>query len=216
MFVKIRTRAMGLPFLGRGLGFARPDLLVLPALALVILAIIVPEFILHGWRQGLLAILWVGGGIVAILAVFAVLVWLLDGGSGKKGGWGDRLSRTIRFLLRGVLFGLVASILATALVSGHGLGVHEVDRVSWISGLVGGLAGSLIHVRLGPSRFWPGFSRFCIALGASLVLGILGLLVPGEWGPDVGILLPLLVFAILAMAGRILPPRSSNPSQEIP
>ena len=202
--------------LGRNPGFARPDLLLSAALALMILAIVVPEFVLHGGRQGFMAILWVAGGIVAIAVLFAVLGSLLDGGNGTKGGWGDRLSHAIRFLLRGILFGLMASILATALVSGHGLGVQEVDRVSWSAGLAGGLVGGLFHARLGPSRFWAGFSRFCIALGASLVFGILGLLIPGEWGPDAGILLPLLVFVMFAMAGRVLPPRAKDPSSEVP
>jgi hypothetical protein len=216
MFVRARTQATDFLPLGRNPGFARPDLLISAALALMILAIVVPEFVLHGERQGFMAILWVAGGIVAIAVLFAAAVWLLDGGTGRKGGWGDRLSHAIRFLLRGILFGLMASILATALVSGHGLGVRRVDQVSLGAGLAGGLVGSLLHARLGPSRFWACFSRFCIALGGSLVLGILGLLVPGAWGPDAGILLPLLVFVVFALAGRIVPPRPKDPSPELP
>ena len=185
--------------------------MILAAFVLVALAVVVPEFVLHGWRRGVVAILWVVAVAAAIVGLLMALAWLLDAGNGKQGGWGDRVSRGFRFLLRFLLFGFLAGILATALVAGHGLGADGENRVLLVSGILGGLVGCFFHFRLGASRFWGAFGGFCLALFGSLVLGILGILLPGDWGPDLGILLPILIFVVLALAGRVVPPRDAEP-----
>lgn len=181
-------------------GFARPDYLILVAFLLVLLAVAVPEWFFHGARQGLLAIVRVGAWTVALLGGLFILVWLLEGG--QRSG----LSRGSGHLLRFLVSGLIAAALAAALAGGHGLGSAFENQLSLVAGLLGGLMGICLGFWLGAARFWTVLRRFCLTLLGSLVLGILGLLFPSAWGPDIGIILPILVFVILALSGRVVPP----------
>ena len=189
--------------------FARPDLLILGAFLLLLLAVVVPAWILHGPRQGLLAALRVGAWAAAIVGVLFLAVWLLEGGQ-WRGGRRAGLSQGWGHLGRFLASGSVAAILGAALVGGHGLGPALENRIALAAGLLGGLAGGGLGLGWGAARFWVVFRRFCLALLGSFVLGILGLILPGTWGPDLGILLPILVFIALALGGRVLPPRGAS------
>jgi hypothetical protein len=183
--------------------------LILAAFFLVLLAVAVPEWRLHGARQGLLAIIRVGAWAAVLLGGLLLAIWLLEGGQGERDGWRTGLSRGVGRLLRFLASAWIAAILGAALAAGHGLGPALENRIAMAAGLLGGLTGSFLGHELGATRFWMVFRRFCLALLGSFVLGILGLLLPGAWGPDVGILLPILVFAVLALSGRIVPPREA-------
>lgn len=135
------------------------------------------------------------------VAVLAGAGWLLQ--------W-EGARRWLGAGLRWAGFGLLGAVLAATLVHGHGLSTAWEDRVALLAGILGAAAGARWHRRLGPERFWPAFGRFGFALLGSLVLGILGILGPGEWGVALGVLAPLLVFAVLAARGRIVPPGPSR------
>lgn len=96
-------------------------------------------------------------------------------------------------------------------MAGHGLSPVTQNLVSLAAGVLGGLFGGFLHHRLGPARFWPAFGLFCLTLLGSFLGGILGILGPENWGVDIGIMIPLLIFAILAAAGRIVPPPEGAP-----
>ncbi len=189
--------------------FARPDLMILVAFLLVLLAVVIPEWRLHGARQGLMAIIRVGGWAAALLVILFLAVWLLEGGPREDGGWRAAFSHGFGYLLRFLISALIAAVLGAALAGGHGLGPELENRIALGAGLLGGLSGSFLSRGLGPARFWAVLGRFCVALLGSFVLGILGLLLPGTWGPDLGILLPILCFAALVLTGRVVPPRAS-------
>jgi len=171
----------------------------------VSLAVALPQFLWHGWRRGLLSLFAVALAAMAVWGLLVFFVWI----AGDQGSEGHgRKAKTLRALghgLRFLFFGLVTAILGVALVGGHGLGRTVEDTVSLGSGLAGAFAGLLLRRRLGPSRFWVAFRRFGWALLGSFVGGILGILGPEGWGITLGILVPLLVFAILACLGRIVP-----------
>jgi MFS family permease len=187
-------------------GFVSPDLFILAAVLGVILAVVLPQAFKHGWRGALLAFFLMVGVLLAILGLILGAAWLLSKFKWSESGWQGHLSRWGGHLLRLLVFGIMTSILGSCLMLWHGLSLTAENGVAVGSGILGGVCGDLLHHRLGPARFWPAFGLFCLALLGSLFGGMLGILGPGNWGVDLGILLPILVFAILAARGRIVPP----------
>lgn len=154
-----------------------------------------------------MALLLVGVFLAGIVAALVAIFWLIERMAEPVQGGQGPVFRWLGHLLRFLLFGLISSVLGTALVHGHGLSLFEENLVALVAGAAGGMVGCLLHLRLGHARFWPAFGRFCLALVGSLFGGMFGILGPGNWGVDIGILAPLLLFAILAAAGRIVPPK---------
>ena len=187
-------------------GFVRFDLYILLALILLSLAIIVPQYLKHGPKGAFIAFLGVAGTVIGGIAVLLFVAWLAENIGRKGTGKVDLVLRGAGHLLRFLLFGLIASIIATGLVAGHDLKADGENLVSLCAAGAGGAAGSLLFHHLGSARFWPAFGWFCLALLGSLFGGILGLLGPGSWWTDAGILVPLLIFTVLAAMGRIAPP----------
>jgi hypothetical protein len=183
----------------------RYEIYLLAAGILITLAVVVPAARSHGLVAALAALLCIVAILGAGLALLVVSGWLLERAQGPKSAWGTVLAG-LGHLLRFGLCALVASLLASALVAWHGLSLPAENRVALVSGILGGAAGVWLHLRLGSARFWTAFGRLALALLASFLLGILGILGPGNWGVDLGILAPLLVFGFLAAAGRIVPP----------
>jgi len=182
--------------------------MILVALLLVVLAVVLPAFLQRGWRQGMLALGLVAALALALVALAWTLGWLLGTHGGEGCGWRSRFLAASGHLFRFLLCGLIAAILGVALIAEHGLGVGVENSVAAVSGGAGGLAGCLLYWRLGARRFWTAFRRLGLALLGSFLGGILGLLGPEKWGVTLGVLVPLLVFAIFASAGRIVPPRA--------
>ena len=180
-----------------GRGFVQFEWFILAAVLLTVLAVVLPEARKHGLMGALVALGWVAGVAAGAAGLLAAGTWMLG-----QGGLRRWLGAGFRFLAAG----FVAAVLASALAHGHGLSATGEDRAALAAGVLGAVAGTLLHRRLGPARFWPVCRRFGLALLGSFLLGILGILGPGEWGVDMGILIPLLVFAILAASGRIVPP----------
>ncbi|MDP2875714.1 MAG: hypothetical protein Q8O00_05975 [Holophaga sp.] len=199
----------------RRAGFVNPTWMILVALAGLILAVVLPQFLRHGWRRGLLALLGLCLMITAGVGVLMGFLWLMENLGREGEGWRDKALRGLGHLLRFLFFGFIAAILGVALVGGFHLGVGVENAVSALCGLLGGGLGCWLHQRLGAFRFWVAFRRFCLALLGSLMGGILGILGPEPWGISFGILVPLLVFVVLAAMGRIVPPRDGvSPSVE--
>jgi hypothetical protein len=180
-----------------GRGFVRPDLYILAAILGLALAVVVPQAVKHGLKGALVAL---GGLVLVVAACLGALflaTWLLEGRGLFQRGAGH--------LARFLLFGLMASAVGSALVVWHGLSPAVENGVALASGLLGGGSGCLLHHHLGPSRFWSFFGRLCLALLGSLVGGLLGILLLGSWGVTLGVLVPLLLFALLTVAGRTVP-----------
>ncbi|MDR3682923.1 MAG: hypothetical protein P4L11_04260 [Geothrix sp.] len=134
----------------------------------------------------------------------------LSGSSWPRNGWprhragrGRRLSRALGTLLRFGLFGLIGVAVASALAANHHLGGRGEDLVGGLAGGLTGLLGTGLYHRLGRARFWPLFGWFALALLGSFVGGILGILGPEPWSIDAGILVPPVLFLILALSGRL-------------
>ena len=187
------------------LGFVRHDLYILIAVVLIALAIILPRFVQHGLRAGLIASLYVAGAVAGGIGILFLATWLLENTGREGSGWGDRALRGFGGLLRFLLFGLTVTIIVTALVSGHALAVDNINLVSLVAAGFGGLCGSLLYRHLGPTRFWPPFRQFCLTLLGSFVGGVIGM-IGGVWWTDIGILAPILIFMALIITGRIVPP----------
>jgi hypothetical protein len=170
------------------------------ALLLLTLAVVVPQAQKHGFKGALVALLFVAAVVAAVVLALPT--------AGRTGV----LVRLVGHGLRFLLFGFITSLVAAALVIWHGLGVHLEDALSLGAGALGGAGGCLLYHRLGAERFWIFFGRLCLALVGSLFGGFFGILVPGNWGVDLGVLVPLLVFLILMATGRIIPPRGISVS----
>lgn len=191
-------------------GFVRHDCFILVAIILVAMAVVIPQAQKHGFKGALVALLMVGVFLAGIMAVLYAISWLIERMAEPVQGGQGIVFRWLGHLLRFLLFGLISSVLGTALAHGHGLSLVGENLVALVSGTFGGVVGCLLHHRLGPIRFWPSFGRFCLALVGSLFGGMLGILGPENWGVGIGILIPLLVFAILVVAGRIIPPKEGE------
>lgn len=197
--------------LGPARGFVRHDLMILLAVICLTLVVVVPQASKHGLRGALLALLGVAGVLAAGVGLLISAIWLFEQASHPGSGWRGSAFRGLGHLSRFSLFGLVAAILGTALLAGHDVGVVAGNWVSLTCGLLGGAGGCHLHGRLGPARFWIAFRRFGLALLGSFIGGILGILGPENWGVGLGILIPLLVFAVLAATGHIVPKREDVP-----
>jgi hypothetical protein len=169
------------------------------------LAVVVPEARTHGLRGALLVLAGSAGVLGAGFALLAGATWMLEE-TGRPDTAGSAARAWVGGLLRFGLCGCIAALVCGSLVAWHGLSLAAENGVTLGAGAVGGAAGVLLHLRLGPERYWTAFGRLAIALLASLLFGLLGILGPGNWGVDLGILAPLGVFVLLAAAGRIVPP----------
>jgi len=183
-------------------GFVRFELYIAASVLLIALAMVIPEVRNHGWKAGLLALLGIVLTLAAIIGVLVGISWL----AGREGSAAGAAVRSAGHVLRFALCACLGAGLATALVAQHGLPVWAQNAVSLAGAALGGAAGAWLRLRLGPGRYWIAFGRLALALAGSLLFGLIGILGPGNWGVDLGILLPLLVFAILAGCGRIVPP----------
>jgi len=189
------------PFAARERGFFRYDYYILAAILGLALAVVLPQAHRHGLKGALLAIAGVGGVLAGGLGLLIGGSWLL--GRKERPGRGGWVRRGFGHLPGFCLFGLLASAVAAALLAQHGLSPATGNGVCLCAGILGGLSGERVRHRLGPDRFRPAFGSFVLALLGSLLGGILGILGPGNWGVDIGVLTPLLVFAILSATGRI-------------
>lgn len=186
-------------------GFVRFELYLTAAALLIALAVLVPEVRNHGWKAGLVALLGIILTLAAIIGVLVGISWLVEL-AGREGSAAGAAARWLGHVLRFALCACLGAGLATALAAQHGLPVRAQNVVSLAGAALGGAAGAWLRVRLGPGRYWIAFGRLALALAGSLLFGLFGILVPGNWGVDLGIMVPLLVFAILAACGRIVPP----------
>lgn len=179
-------------------GFVRYDWILLIALLLLVVLAVGPAWALHGGARALRNLAWIGVWVGAGLVLLLLVVWLSDPQKGETSASAWLRNATV-FLLRFLLFAFLGAGLGAALAAGPGYSASVQNGASLTGGAVFGVLGNALYWRLGPTRFWPGFGRFMLALLASFMLGLLGLLVPGDWGVDAGILLPLAVFLVLAI-----------------
>jgi hypothetical protein len=187
--------------------------MILLAVILVALAVIIPQAHKYGWRGALLALVMVLAVLAALVGVLVGLFWLAEQLHNPGTGWRGRAFRLLGHLLRFALCAAIGAILMSGLLAEQGLGTRLMDALAAVAGLLGGVVGGLAYRAWGAARFWVVFRRFCMTLLGSFFGGILGLLAPGRWGVPLGILLPLLLFALLFLAGRILPPPAAAPSE---
>ena len=108
-------------------------------------------------------------------------------------------------LLRFWLYGFVGAVTAAALAANHHLGAHGEDLAAGVGRSLTGILGTFLYQQLGRAQFWPAFGWFTLALLGSFIGGILELLGPEPWAIDAGILIPMVLFLILALSGRVGP-----------
>jgi hypothetical protein len=179
----------------------RHDLYLFLALVLVALALVVPRLVRGDWPGALMSLLALAGLVFAVIGILVAVQWLQ--GQSDGAGWGHTLSMAVGILLRFCLFGFIGAAIAAGLAANHHLGVQGEN---WAGGVAGGLTGFLgtgLFHRLGKARFWPLFGWFALSLLGSFIGGILGILGPEPWSVDAGILIPLILFLILALSGGI-------------
>ncbi|WP_257310479.1 hypothetical protein [Geothrix fuzhouensis] len=204
--------ACPIPRPGRRAGFVRHDLFLLATLVFLALAVVLPR-LLHGqWKGAMLGLLILGGTVLAGILLLLAVDWLQQPSDRPVQGWSERLACAIGHLLRFALFGSIGAIIASALAANHRVGAHGENLAAAVTGVLAGLLGTALYLHLGKTRFWPGFRRFALASLGAFFGGIIGILGPDPWGVDAGILLPLVVFLVLALLGRIAP----APPVEIP
>jgi len=195
---------------GREAGFVRYEYYLALALVLVALALVVPR-LLHGDGRGAAVSLFsLAGLVLAGLGSLVAALWLWEQADGV--GWRRGLSMSLGALLRFGLFGFTGAVLASGLAANHHLGAHGADLVGGVAGGVAGLLGSGLYHHLGKARFWPLFGWFALSLLGSFVGAILGILGPEPWSIDAGVLIPLVLFLILALSGRLGARQPETPS----
>lgn len=199
----------------RGAGFVRHDLFILVALVLLALAIVVPRLLKGQWRGALLGLLILAGAVLGGLVLLLAVDWLQRASEGPTLGWSDRAARAMGHLLRFVLFGFIGAVIASALAENHSLGAHGENLAALGVGAAAGTLGTALYLHFGKARFWPVFGGFALALLGSFIGGILGILGPEPWSVDAGILLPLLLFLVLAFRHRgTVPPPEETPNPQ--
>jgi len=179
----------------------RHDLYLFLALVLVALALVIPRLLRSDWLGALLSLLSLAGLVLAVIGILVAGQWLHGQSDGE--GWRNKLSMAVGILLRFGLFGLIGAAIASGLAANHHLGAQGEN---WAGGVAGGLTGFLgtgLYHRFGKARFWPLFGWFALSLLGSFMGGILGILGPEPWSVDAGILIPLVLFLILALSGRM-------------
>ena len=179
----------------------RYDYYLFLALVLVALALVVPKLLRGDWSGALLSILFLAGLVLAILGILLASLWLYEQSHGA--GWGHKLSMALGSLLRFGLFGSIGAVIASGLAANHHLGGRGENLAGGIAGGLAGLLGTGLYHRLGEARFWPGFGWFALSLLGSFMGAILGILGPEPLSIDAGVLIPLVLFLILALSGRI-------------
>lgn len=194
-----------LPALIRAAGFVRHEFYLLLALVLLALALAVPRLIRGDGLGALISLLALVGLVLAALGLLLGITWLSQGMDRPGTGWRDRAFQTAGLLVRFLFFGFIGLVIATALVVQHGPGPRAGTLIPLGMGALSGSCGLYLYHRLGKSRFWAGFMWFGLALLGSFIGGILGILGPEPWSVDAGILIPLVLFLMLALSGRIGP-----------
>ena len=179
----------------------RHELYLLLALLLVALTLVVPRLLRGDWLGALVSLLYLAGFVLATLGILMAGQWLHEQSDGA--GWGCKLSMAVGALLRFGLFGLIGAAIASGLAANHHLGAHGEDWAGGVAGGLTGFLGSVLYHRLGKARFWPMFGWFALSLLGSFVGAILGILGPEPWSVDAGIFIPLVLFLLLAISGRI-------------
>ncbi len=179
----------------------RYDYYLALALVLVALALAVPRLLRGDWLGALVSLLSLAGLVLAILGILLTALWLYEQSDGA--GWGHKLSLAIGILLRFGLFGFIGAAIASGLAANHHLGVQGENWAGGVAGGLTGFLGTVLHHRLGRARFWPLFGRFALSLLGSFLGGILGILGPEPWSIDAGVLIPLVLFLLLALSGRV-------------
>jgi len=182
-------------------GFVQFELYILAAVLLIVIAVVVPQARAHGWRGALVALLAIALVLAAVTGVLLGIGWLAEHGGHPGLRW-------VGHLLRFALCALLGAGLGAALLALHNVPVAVENAVTLAGAVLAGAAGLWLHIRLGPGRFWTAFGRLAFALFFSVLLGLFGILGPGNWGVDLGVLLPLAVFAGFAACGRVVPPPS--------
>jgi hypothetical protein len=179
----------------------RHDLYLSLALVLVALALVIPRLLRGDWLGALVALLSLAGLVLAVIGILVASQWLH--GQSDGAGWGHRLSMAVGILLRFGLFGFIGAVIASGLAANHHLGVQGENCAGGVVGGLTGFLGTGLYHRLGKARFWPLFGWFALSLLGSFLGGILGILGPEPWSIDAGILIPLVLFLILAVTCRI-------------
>lgn len=182
-------------------GFVRHDWAILAAVALLLLAAGVPLLLQRRWEMAAWALLKVLLGLAAALAMLVAMSWMAAADPGSS-----RLRRAAGMLLVLLAGAAVGAVVGTALAAGAGYAALGQDRGMFLGAGFGGMAALVSRRALGEPRHWMAFRRLLLAMLGSLFLSLLALMLPWAWGVDAAILLPLAVFAILAAAGRLLPP----------
>ena len=191
-------------------GFIRYELYILVAFLLVALAVTVPKLLQGDWKGAALSGLFLMGVALTVGGCFLLLAWM-QANVGRPGtGWCDKAWRGLGHGLRFILLGSLGLIVATAILARHRLGPVSENAILLFFAAACGTTGAILYRRLGKTRFWQAFAKLFLALLGSLFGGLLGMLGPEPWAVDAGILVPILLFIVLAAMGRIVPPRDSG------
>lgn len=210
-----KTQAsMPIPASIQARGFVRHEFYLVLSLLLVALALVVPKLVHGDGRSALISLLYLAGIILVALGVLLAITWLSQQEAQPALGWRGRAVQIAGHLVRFLLFGFMGLVIATTLVAQHSLRGLAGTLVPLGMGALSGCSGLYLYHRIGKARFWSGFRWFGLALLGSFVGGILGILGPEPWSVDAGILLPLFLFLILALSGRIGPPVREEPIED--
>jgi hypothetical protein len=199
---------------GNGAGFVRHDLYLAFAFILLAVALVVPRLVRGDGLGALIALLVLVGVVVAGIGMLLALSWLGLQMDRPGAGWRDRTFQWAGHLARCLMFGFIGLLVATAIAAQHGLGSKAEAWISLSSGAISGVSGLWLYQRLGKTRFWSGFKWFGLALLGSFIGGIVGILGPEPWSIDAGIVIPLGVFLLLALTGRVGPRRRDEAADD--
>ncbi len=192
-------------------GFVRHDCFILAALILVALALVLPRLAHGDWKGALVSLLLLVGAVGAVVGCLLFIGWMAQLLEEPGTGWRGRAVGLLGHLLRFLLCGLIGAVLASGLAANHRLGAQGQNVAGALGGLLAGALGVALYRRLGGARFWPSFGKFAFALLGSFFGAIFGLLGPEPWSVDLGVGVPLILFAILALMGWVVPKPADGP-----
>jgi len=178
-----------------GTSFPNHELPIVLALVLVGLLVGVPLWKTHGGKGCLLALLLVAGGIAALIATFALGVWVAQNMDRAGCSAMDRLWRSVGHALRFAMGGLLGMLLAAPVLVPKHLGPFRENLGLGVGIAFLGTLSAWSYLRVGPARYVRLGKVFLGTLLASWFLGLLSLLLPWAWALDVAILTPPVLFA---------------------